>query len=81
MIAMKFWLIPTWLQEFEKETGYIKTWRDKMRKWRPQVFAGMVVLGIIAGVSMWLGYEQVAGVCAGGIVAAVTTLSQNGKEA
>lgn len=51
-----------------------------MKEWRPQVFAGMLVLGAVVVVAMYLGFETIAGAGVAGIVAAVTTLSQNDKK-
>lgn len=48
-----------------------------IKEWRPQVLVGMVVLCVMAWVAMQNGLDQIAGVCAGGVVAAVTALSTN----
>jgi len=45
-------------------------------KWRPQVLAGMLVLGLLGYIAMTLGYDTIAGVAVGGVVSAVTNLSQ-----
>ena len=50
-----------------------------MKEWRPQVLTGILLLTAIAGAAMWLGFEEIAAACAGGIVSCVTILSQNGR--
>ncbi len=50
-----------------------------MKEWRPQVLIGMLVLGVIGYFGMTLGYDTIAGVAVGGVVSAVTALSQNSK--
>ena len=49
-----------------------------MKDFRPQVLIGILVLGVLAWVAMQLNFDTIAGVCAGGVVSAVTTLSKNG---
>ena len=51
-----------------------------MKDWRPQVLIGMVVLGVLGYFAMQIGYDTIAGVCAAGVVSAVTSLSLNGKK-
>ena len=51
----------------------------KVKEWRPQVLIGMLVLGIIGYFGMYMGYDTIAGVAVGGVVSAVTNLSQNSK--
>lgn len=52
-----------------------------VKDWRPQVLIGMLVLGIIGYYGMMMGYDTIAGVAVGGVVSAVTALSQNTKAA
>ena len=47
-----------------------------VKDWRPQVLLGMLVLGVIGWFAMTLGYDTIAGVAVGGVVSAVTNLSQ-----
>lgn len=51
-----------------------------MKDWRPQVLLGMLVLGILGYMAMQMGYDTIAGVCAGGVVSAVTSLSLDSKK-
>ena len=51
----------------------------KIKDWRPQVFLGMLVLGLIGYFAMYMGYDTIAGVAVGGVVSAVTNLSQSEK--
>lgn len=50
-----------------------------MKDFRPQVLIGILVLGVLAWLAMTYNYDILAGVLGGGIVAAVTTLAQNGN--
>jgi len=50
-----------------------------MKEWRPQVLIGMLVLGVIGYFGMMMGYDTIAGVAVGGVVAAVTNLSETVK--
>ncbi len=50
-----------------------------IKELRPQVLVGILVLGAMAYVAMAVGYDNLAGVAIGGIVAAVTSLAVNGK--
>lgn len=50
-----------------------------MKDWRPQIIVGVLVLGAIAYIALQSGFDQVAILAVGGIVAAVTALSANGK--
>jgi len=52
-----------------------------IKSWRPQVLLGMLVLGVIGYFAMLQGYDTIAGVAVGGVVSAVTNLSQNTKPA
>ncbi|KKM68844.1 hypothetical protein LCGC14_1456830 [marine sediment metagenome] len=47
-----------------------------MKEWRPQVLAGMLVLGLLGYIAMQTGFDTIAGVAVGGVVSAVTNLSQ-----
>ncbi len=50
-----------------------------VKDWRPQVLIGMMVLGVLGYIAMTMGYDTIAGVCAGGVVSAVTALSRDSK--
>ena len=50
-----------------------------MKDWRPQVFAGIVLLCSVACYAMYLNFETIAGAAVAGIVVAVTQLSKSEK--
>jgi|TARA_R100001594_G_C3950250_1_gene242838 hypothetical protein len=40
-----------------------------MGKFRPQIFVSIVVLGALSGAGIYLGYNEIATGCVGGIIA------------
>ena len=38
-------------------------------KLRPQIFLAIIVLGVLSGIVIWQGYNDIATVCTGGIIA------------
>ena len=38
-------------------------------KLRPQIFLSILVLGILSGMGIWSGYNEIASGCTGGIIA------------
>ncbi|GAF88067.1 unnamed protein product [marine sediment metagenome] len=50
-----------------------------MKDWRPQVLVGLVALCAIGIYAMMNGFEQIAGICATGIVGVATLLARDGK--
>lgn len=48
-----------------------------MKDVRPQVFFGMLVLGVITAYAMQLGFSEIAIAAVGGVIYAVKILSDN----
>lgn len=46
----------------------------KFKVFRPQVMAVVGLVAALCGVSLWLGYEQIAALLAGGLVASIAKL-------
>jgi len=38
-------------------------------KLRPQIFLAIIVLGILSGIGIWQGFNEIATGCTGGIIA------------
>ena len=38
-------------------------------KLRPQIFLAIIVLGVLSGIGIWQGYNEIATGCTGGIIA------------
>jgi hypothetical protein len=38
-------------------------------KVRPQIFLAIIVLGILSGIGIWHGFNEIASGCTGGIIA------------
>lgn len=61
---------------FYEDLNMYKEVKKEMKDWRPQVILGMLVLGLLGYIAMLMGYDTIAGVCAAGVVSAVTHLTQ-----